>query len=73
MNSRTRPTELNRTVITERGDPGEAGDRSGRDERLRRLLAELEMLRETGLFTEEQFEDERRRLLEEAGGEPGKR
>ncbi len=51
-------------------------DASPDDERLGGMLAELDRLRRAGIFTEEQFEDERRRLRREAdeassGGAPG--
>ncbi len=56
--------------MTSRPDiPAEDPDDTPRDAKLRRLLAELEELRRAGIFTEVQFEDERRRLLREAEGD----
>jgi hypothetical protein len=59
-------------VDSRRGVPEEPSGSDRSPERLARLLAELDELRRAGLFTEEQYEDERRRLERDAGLEEGR-
>jgi hypothetical protein len=54
-------------VDTRRGVPERPSGGPSPPEKLARLLAELENLRRAGLFTEEQYEDERRRVERDAG------